>query len=108
MVATSPRQGQQVTWFLEGMLQHHGAALIMAHDCLKKSSNFTLQRLARTIILAQRSEILEIRRMLRSGGLNSPAYYRYDAYFSVTNPPKPDPTPSLQAPAALQHPIHNH
>jgi len=87
---------------------HHGAALIMAHDCLKKSSNFTLQRLARTIILAQRSEILEIRRMLLNGGLDSPEYYCSNAYFSFTNPPKDEKKLNLPAPVAVQHHSHSH
>lgn len=82
MLASPPKQGQQVTWFLEGMLNHHGAALIMAHNGLRNSTNTTLRRFARDIILAQRAEILEIRRMLLSGGLNSPEYYRYDKIFS--------------------------
>jgi uncharacterized protein (DUF305 family) len=65
------------------MIQHHGGALEMAHDALKKSTNPTILRLARQIIVAQRREIIELRRMLRRDGLNKPAYYKYDALFSL-------------------------
>jgi uncharacterized protein (DUF305 family) len=37
----------------------------MAHDALRKSNNPTIRRLAREIIVAQRREIIELRRMLR-------------------------------------------
>jgi uncharacterized protein (DUF305 family) len=72
-----------VTWFLEGMLQHHGGALVMAHDALKKSSSATIARLARNIIIAQRKEIIQIRKMLRHDGLNKPEYYQYDKLFAL-------------------------
>jgi uncharacterized protein (DUF305 family) len=55
----------RVTWFLEGMLAHHGGALVMAHDALRKSNIPTIRRLAGAIIVAQRREIIELRRMLR-------------------------------------------
>ena len=86
---------------------HHGAALIMAHDCLRNSTTTTLTDLARDIILAQRSEILEIRRMLLNGGLDSPEYYCRNAYFSFTNPPKDEKKLNLPAPAAVQHHSHS-
>ena len=114
MLASPPKQGQQVTWFLEGMLNHHGAALVMAHDCLRNSTNTTLRRLARDIILAQRAEILEIRRMLLSGGLDSPEYYRYDKLFSFhQGPPALDEWNSIQAETGevkepQQHLHHQH
>jgi uncharacterized protein (DUF305 family) len=54
----------------------------MAHDALKKSSNPTIQRLARQVIVAQRREILQLRRMLRHDGLDKPEYYQFDALFS--------------------------
>ena len=57
MTGSTPPRANRVTWFLEGMIAHHGAALVMAHDALKKSSNPTIQRLARQIIVAQRREI---------------------------------------------------
>ncbi|MFN6132452.1 MAG: DUF305 domain-containing protein [Synechococcaceae cyanobacterium] len=82
MMGSNPTRDTRVTWFLEGMLAHHGGALVMAHDALKKSTNPTIQRLARDIIVAQRREIIELRRMLRHAGLNKPAYHQFDALFS--------------------------
>jgi uncharacterized protein (DUF305 family) len=82
MTGSTPTRDNRVTWFLEGMIAHHGAALVMAHDALKKSSNPTIQRLARQIIVAQRREILELRSMLRHDGLDKPEYYQFDALFS--------------------------
>jgi uncharacterized protein (DUF305 family) len=64
------------------MLAHHGGALVMAHDALRKSSNPTIRRLAREIIVAQRREIIELRRMLMHDGLNKPEYHQFDALFS--------------------------
>jgi uncharacterized protein (DUF305 family) len=55
----------------------------MAHDALDKSTNPTILRLARQIIVTQRREIIELRRMLRRDGLNKPAYTKYDALFSL-------------------------
>jgi uncharacterized protein (DUF305 family) len=83
MMASTPTPENRVTWFLEGMLHHHGGALIMAHDALDKSSNQTLRRLARDIIVAQRREIIQLRRMLQHDGMNKPEYHRYDALFSL-------------------------
>jgi uncharacterized protein (DUF305 family) len=54
----------------------------MAHDALKKSTNTTIRRLARDIIVAQRREIIELRRMLKHDGLNKPEYHQFDALFS--------------------------
>jgi len=85
MMESIPTKSNRVTWFLEGMLQHHGGALIMAHDALLKSTNPTILRLARNIIIAQRREILQIRRMLQHDGLNKPEYFQYDALFSLRN-----------------------
>ena len=82
MTGSTPTRANRVTWFLEGMLAHHGGALEMAHDALRNSTNSTIRRLARQIIVAQRREILELRRMLRRDGLDRPEYYRYDALFS--------------------------
>jgi len=82
MTGSTPTRATRVTWFLEGMIPHHGGALVMAHDALKKSSNPTIQRLARQIIVAQRREILELRRMLRHDGLDKPEYDQFDALFS--------------------------
>jgi len=84
MMGASPTRSNRVTWFLEGMLQHHGGALIMAHDALRKSSNPTILRLARNIIIAQRKEIIQIRKMLGLEGLNKPEYYRYDRLFALS------------------------
>ena len=82
MTGSTPTKDNRVTWFLEGMIAHHGGALVMAHDALKKSSNPTIQRLARQIIVAQRREILQLRRMLRHDGLDKPEYYQFDPLFS--------------------------
>jgi uncharacterized protein (DUF305 family) len=82
MMGSTPTPENRVTWFLEGMLVHHGGALEMAHDALKKTSNPAMQRLARQIIVAQRQEIIALRRMLRHDGLDQPEYYRYDALFA--------------------------
>jgi uncharacterized protein (DUF305 family) len=83
MMGSAPTRTTRVTWFLEGMLAHHGGALLMAHDALRKSSNPTIQRLARQIIVAQRREILELRRMLQRDGLDKPAYYQFDGLFTL-------------------------
>jgi uncharacterized protein (DUF305 family) len=82
MMGSKPSRDNRVSWFLDGMLAHHGGALVMAHDALKKSTNPSIQRLARDIIVAQRREIIELRRMLRQAGLNKPAYHQFDALFS--------------------------
>lgn len=82
MAGDPPTRDNRVTWFLEGMLAHHGGALEMAHDALEKSTNTTVRRLAREIIVAQRQEIIELRRMLRHHGLNKPEYYAFDTLFS--------------------------
>ena len=81
MMASTPTRENRVTWFLEGMIQHHGGALIMAHDALQKSRNPTILRLARTIIVAQRNEIIQIRKMLQHDGLNKPEYDQFDKLF---------------------------
>ena len=83
MVASAPTRDNRVTWFLEGMLHHHGGALIMAHDALRKSGNPTIRRLARAIITAQGREILQLRKMLQHDGRNRPEYYAYDKLFSL-------------------------
>lgn len=81
MGAALPAPGQRVIWYLEGMLAHHGGALLMAHDALQKSRNDSVRRLARSIIVAQRREILQIRRMLHRRGFDRPAYHRFDRLF---------------------------
>ncbi|MFM7651867.1 MAG: DUF305 domain-containing protein [Vulcanococcus sp.] len=83
MVGSPPTRNTRVTWFLEGMLHHHGGALQMAHEALNNSRHPTIQRLARAIIVAQRREILQLRRMLRHDGLDKPAYLNYDRLFSL-------------------------
>jgi uncharacterized protein (DUF305 family) len=83
MLEGTPNRDNRVTWFLEGMLQHHGGALLMAHDALAKSNNPDIRRLAAAIIVAQRREIIELRRMLNHDGRNKPDYYRYDALFTT-------------------------
>ncbi|WP_233128585.1 DUF305 domain-containing protein [Synechococcus sp. 8F6] len=82
MMGSTPTKDNRVVWFLEGMIAHHGGALEMAHDALKKSSNPTVRRLSREIIVAQRNEIIELRRMLRLEGLSKPEYSQYDALFN--------------------------
>ncbi len=83
MMGSTPTRKNRVTWFLEGMIAHHGGALVMAHDALKKTSSPTIRRLARQIIVAQRREILELRRMLQHDGRNKPEYYQFDALFTL-------------------------
>lgn len=82
MMGSTPTRDNRTTWFLEGMIAHHGGALEMAHDALAKSRNPTIRRLAREIIVAQRREIIALRRMLQHDGLNKPEYYRFDSLFS--------------------------
>jgi len=82
MMGSTPTRENRVQWFLEGMLAHHGGALLMAHDALRKSTNPTIRRLAREIIEAQRREIIELRRMLRHDGFNKPEYDQFDRLFS--------------------------
>ena len=72
MMGSTPTKANRVVWFLEGMIAHHGGALKMAHDALKKSNNPTVSRLARQVIVAQRAEIIGLRRMLRQEGLSKP------------------------------------
>lgn len=81
MLNSTPSRTSRVNWFLENMLYHHGGALVMAHDALKKSTNPTIIRLSRNIIFSQRLEMLRIRQMLRFNGLDKPAYYQYDPFF---------------------------
>jgi uncharacterized protein (DUF305 family) len=83
MLGEAPTPDSRVVWFLEGMLHHHGGALIMAHDALAKSRNPTIRRFARQVIVAQRAEIIELRRMLATDGLRKPEYGRYDALFAL-------------------------
>lgn len=83
MMDSTPSRDDRVTWFLEGMLHHHGGALIMAHDALNKSANPTIRRLARDIIVAQRREIIQLRRMLQHDGFDKPEYHAYDKLFSL-------------------------
>ena len=83
MMGSGPTRENRVVWFLEGMLEHHGGALIMAHDALAKSTNTTIRRFARDVILAQRAEIIELRRMLAVEGLRKPEYHKFDALFRL-------------------------
>jgi len=72
MMGSTPNRDNRVTWFLAGMLHHHSGALSMARDALHQSSNPTIRRLARSIIVAQSNEILQLRRMLQQGGHTRP------------------------------------
>lgn len=83
MMGELPTKENRVVWFLEGMLHHHGMALIMAHDALAKSTNATIRRFARGVIVAQRAEIIELRRMLAVDGLSKSDYHNYDALFAL-------------------------
>jgi uncharacterized protein (DUF305 family) len=83
MSGTKPTRENRVQWFLEGMIEHHGGALQMAHEARQNSTKPTILRLAREIIVAQRKEIIELRKMLQSGGLNKPAYYKFDNLFAL-------------------------
>lgn len=64
------------------MIAHHGGALVMAHDALRKSTNPTVRLLAWQIIVAQRREIRALRNMLQRDGLEKPQYYQFDALFT--------------------------
>ncbi len=83
MMAKAPTKENRVVWFLEGMLEHHAGALMMAHDALAKSTNTTIRRFARGVIVAQRAEIIEMRRMLAVEGLRKQGYFKYDALFRL-------------------------
>lgn len=83
MMGELPTKDNRVVWFLEGMLEHHAGALMMAHDALAKSTNTTIRRFARGVIVAQRAEIIELRRMLAVEGLRKPEYFKYDALFRL-------------------------
>ena len=83
MMGTKPTEANRVVWFLEGMLMHHGGALQMAHDALKKSKTTAIQRLSQQIILSQRHEINRLRQMLKHEGLNKPEYRQFDPLFSL-------------------------
>ena len=54
---------------------------MIAHDALAKSTNPTIRRFDRGVIVAQRAEIIELRRMLAVEGLRKPEYFKYDALF---------------------------
>ena len=83
MMGPPPSKENRVVWFLEGMLHHHGGALLMAHDALAQSANPTIRRFAAGVIVAQRAEIIELRRMLAVEGLRKPEYHNYDALFAL-------------------------
>jgi len=83
MMGSGPTRENRVVWFLEGMIEHHAGALMMAHDARAKSTNTTIRRFARDVIVAQRAEIIELRRMLAVEGLRKPEYYKYDRLFAL-------------------------
>jgi uncharacterized protein (DUF305 family) len=83
MMADPPSRDTRVVWFLEGMLLHHGGALLMAHDALARSTNTTVRRLSREVIVAQRAEIIALRRMLQLEGLSKSEYHQFDHLFSL-------------------------
>ena len=84
MTGSKPTPDTRVVWCLEGMLMHHGGALHMAHDALKKSKNTDIKRLSQQIILSQRHEINRLRQMLEHEGLSKPEYRQFDHLFSLT------------------------
>jgi len=55
----------------------------MAHDALRKSTKPTILHLARNIIIAQRREIVQIRKMPQCDNLNTPEHYSFDSLFSI-------------------------
>ena len=83
MSGTKPTRENRVQWFLEGMIEHHGGALQMAHEARQNSTNPTILRLAREIIVSQRKEIIDLRKMLQSKGMNKPDYYKFDGLFAL-------------------------
>ena len=83
MTAVTPTRDNRVLWFLEGMIEHHGGALQMAHEARKNSTNPTILRLARDIIVSQRQEIIQLRKMLQSQGFYKPAYFKFDPLFNI-------------------------
>ena len=83
MSGTTPTRENRVQWFLEGMIEHHGGALHMAHEARQNSTNPTVLRLAREIIVAQRKEIVDLRKMLQSKGMNKTDYYKFDELFAL-------------------------
>ena len=83
MTAMRPTRDNRVLRFLEGMIEHHGGALQMAHEARKNSTNPTILRLARDIIVSQRQEIIQLRKMLQSQGFNKPAYFKFDSLFNI-------------------------
>lgn len=50
--------------FVEGMIPHHGMAVMMANHLLMQSKNPTMQKLGRDIITAQAQEIYEFQQYL--------------------------------------------
>jgi uncharacterized protein (DUF305 family) len=50
---------------------------------LAQSTNPTIRRMARSIIVAQRREIINLRRMLRRDGLEKSEYVQFDHLFTV-------------------------
>ncbi len=83
MAGHRPTPASRSVWFLEGMLEHHGVALAMAHEGLERSTNPSLRRLARQIIVAQRREIIRLRQLMAREGLRQDAYQRYDHLFQL-------------------------
>ncbi len=60
------RAGRAEVRFLEGMIDHHMMALVMANDCLAKASSDDLKGLCRSIIDAQSAEIELMRGWLKA------------------------------------------
>lgn len=83
MISAPPSPENRVSWFLEGMLHHHGGALVMARAALQRSSNPTIRRLARSIIRSQTQEILQIRRMLQHDGRSKPDAQQHNRLFNL-------------------------
>ena len=61
----------RVAAYLTAMIQHHGAALAMAHDALANSANPSIRRLAHSILVQQQQEMQQLRRLLPERGLQA-------------------------------------
>lgn len=83
MLGGGTTRDNRVIWLLEVMLDHHGGALIMGHDALAMSTNPTIRRFARGVIVGQRAEIVQLRRMLAAESFHKPEYSRYGSLFRL-------------------------
>lgn len=61
-----PADAQYDRRFIDAMLPHHEAAVIMAHDALKKASRPELRRMAQAIVDSQQKEVKQMRQWQQS------------------------------------------